>query len=74
LAHSMSSSGEGCIYQARWEGTARVKGPVWVTLSVRLHLPSPLGGHCKRKTRRRCRPRRVGCIYQARWEGTARSL
>jgi len=38
-----------------------------------LHLPSPLGGHCKIAVNDDAVRVRSSCIYQARWEGTASS-
>ena len=63
-----------CIYQARWEGTARRRPGVRGPARGRLHLPSPLGGHCKTRTASAIPQCRGGCIYQARWEGTASSI
>ena len=40
-----------CIYQARWEGTARLIRHRLRYAGRGLHLPSPLGGHCKNRTK-----------------------
>ena len=74
LCRSTTIAARGCIYQARWEGTARRCLRAWRVKDGLLHLPSPLGGHCKTAYVDQAGVEICGCIYQARWEGTARVL